>query len=59
MAKETGRDITLQLTVAEVQVILAALNMLLHRRSPFRSDVVVTAERVLDRIWARLRTAAE
>jgi len=50
MTNLTGREVSLHLTIAQVRVVLAALNTLLNRPAMFRPDVLETAEDTVIRI---------
>jgi hypothetical protein len=56
---ESGREVTLQLTVAEIRVILAALNAVLSRPTLFRPGVLEMAEGLATRLVRSLRSDKE
>jgi hypothetical protein len=53
---EGGRVLTLQITVAETRVILAALNTVLSRPSLFRPSVLEMAESIATRLVRSLQS---
>ena len=56
---ERGREVTLQLTVAEIRVILAALNAVLSRPTLFRPGVLEMAEGLATRLVSSLRSGSD
>ena len=58
MTKQPGAALTLTLTVAEARIVLAALNGLLDRPTPFRSDARELAEETFVKIRKQLAGAA-
>jgi hypothetical protein len=53
---ESGRELRLHFTVAEIRVILAALNTVLSRPTLFRPSVLETAESIATRLVSSLQS---